>query len=331
MLLADLKYGNWLPPQLSEHGGQIDRLLDYLHVFMVVLFVPWLIFFIYCLMRFRGGNGRAALYTPIKAKVSKYAEIGVAIIEVVLLVGFSMPVWAEYKNDPPARDDRLEVRVVAEQFQWDFHYPGADGVFGRTKASLIDASNPLGLDGSDPAAADDVWTINDFHLPTGRDIYLRLSSKDVIHSFAVPALRVKQDAIPGMEIPIWFKIAEWATDASLRERMKTTFSVDGLSWYRVRHYVATRDHASRSGEIVLAKGADMGADLAAGKALLERLRVAGVTELELEPYHAMEVICAQLCGNSHFKMKAQLVAHDQAGFAQWLAEQSKQPEFEQEF
>jgi heme/copper-type cytochrome/quinol oxidase subunit 2 len=75
----------------------------------------------------------------------------------------------------------------------------------------------------------------------------------------------------------------------------------------------------------------MGADLAAGKALLERLRVAGVTELELEPYHAMEVICAQLCGNSHFKMKAQLVAHDQAGFAQWLAEQSKQPEFEQEF
>jgi cytochrome c oxidase subunit 2 len=105
---------------------------------------------------------------------------------------------------PPERE-ALVVRVTAEQFAWNVHYPGPDGVFGRTDIQLLDVSaNPLGLDRSDPAAADDVTTLNQLHLPVNRPVIVRLRSKDVIHSFGVPELRVKQDAIPGLTIPLWF-------------------------------------------------------------------------------------------------------------------------------
>ena len=328
MLLAATTYGNWAPPQVSVHGGQIDQLIDFIHWFMLILFVPWLMFFLYCLMRFRQRTGSAATYAPIKAKVSKYAEVGVAIIEVILLVGFSAPVWAEYKNSPPAADKRLEIRVVAQQFQWNFHYAGKDGAFGRTDVSMISASNPIGLDASDPTSADDVITNNDFHIPTGRDIYLRLSSKDVIHSFAIPTMRVKQDAIPGMEIPIWFKVVADQTSAAVLPKMTKTVSIDKVDWYRTRHFVAAKDHSAK-GEVILAKGADLGLSLDKGNEFIAKLKKAGVTELTLVPHHAFEVVCAQLCGNSHFKMKATMTTYDDAGFEAWMAEQTKKPEMQE--
>ena len=97
------------------------------------------------------------------------------------------------------------MRVVAEQFAWNFHYPGADGVWGRTDPTLVDAAaNPLGLDRQDPAAKDDIHTLNNLYLPVNKPALLYLSSKDVIHSFFLPYMRVKHDAIPGNVVPIWF-------------------------------------------------------------------------------------------------------------------------------
>jgi cytochrome c oxidase subunit 2 len=85
------------------------------------------------------------------------------------------------------------------------HYPGPDGVFGRTDVALLDLqSNPLGLDREDPAAKDDVTTVNQLYVPVNKPVIVRLRSKEVIHSFGVPEFRVKQDAIPGLTIPIWF-------------------------------------------------------------------------------------------------------------------------------
>jgi len=195
----------WLPEDLSGHGGPIDLLVDWVHVFMAVLFVGWGLFFVYCLIRFRYRPGHRARYEPVKAKVSKYVEVAVVVIEAAFLLGMAMPVLAKYKNEPPSPSERLEVRVVAEQFAWNFHYPGPDGLFGRTSPELIDAAiNPIGLDDSDPAASDDLVEVGNLTVPVDKPIYLRLSSKDVIHCFSVTELRLKQDVIPGMEIPIWF-------------------------------------------------------------------------------------------------------------------------------
>lgn len=323
-----MHYGRWLPPLLSEHGGQIDHLIDVLHVFMAILFVGWGLFFLYCLTKYRQRQGHQARYEPVKGTISKYAEIGIGAFEAFLLVGLSMPVWAQYKNDPPKEAERFEVRVVAEQFQWNFHYPGKDGKFGPTDAKLISPSNPIGLVESHADAKDDIVSVNEFHLPVGRPIYVRLTTKDVIHSFAIPTMRVKQDAIPGMEIPIWFTVKEGAKSDVLREQMTQTFPMRRASWYRLRHHISTMDYKDADGLVLLAKGQDLGATNEAGRELIEKLQKAGIDELVMQPREPLEVICAQLCGNSHFKMKAQMITHDDAGFAAWVEEKSKVIEFD---
>jgi cytochrome c oxidase subunit 2 len=133
----------------------------------------------------------------------------VAVFEVFVLVGLSIPVWADVKGNVPMEGEAdIVARVVAEQFAWNFHYPGEDGVFGRTDVNLVDSTNPLGIDRDDEAAKDDVTTINQFHFPVGKKVLVYLSSKDVIHSFHMNVMRVKQDAIPGMTTPVWFEATQ---------------------------------------------------------------------------------------------------------------------------
>lgn len=207
----DGTYGFGLPPAVykQDYGARVDRLIDVVHWFMGVLFVGWAIFFVYCLVRFRQRPGHSADRRPVKAKFSKWAEIGVAAFEAVLLVGFSVPIWANVKADlPPPEANPQHVRVVAEQFAWNFHYPGPDGVFGKTAPEFINtATNPLGIDPADTHGEDDI-VAGELHFPKDRPVIAEITSKDVIHSFFIPVLRIKQDAIPGMRIPVWFEGAK---------------------------------------------------------------------------------------------------------------------------
>ena len=194
-----------LPINASAHGYEIDTLIYLVHILMLVLFVGWGIYFTYALVRFNRWKNPKANYEGTKSHVSTSIEIGVAVVETILLVGFSIPFWAKQVNALPDRKDTVEVRVVAEQFAWNMHYPGPDGIFGRTDIALIDKqNNPLGIDRTDPNAKDDFTTINQLHLPIGRPALIHLSSRDVIHCFALTIMRVKQDVIPGMSIPTWF-------------------------------------------------------------------------------------------------------------------------------
>src|SRR5205807_541179 len=118
----ETKYGFWFPPDVSVHGKQIDQLIDIVHWFMLILFVGWGIFFVYCLIKYRARPGHAAAYLPPKAQFTKVIEVSVIVVEVLLLFGFSTPVWFRYKNHPPAEKDALVVKLVAEQFAWNFHY-----------------------------------------------------------------------------------------------------------------------------------------------------------------------------------------------------------------
>jgi len=213
---------NWtawlgLPPLATAHGEQIDSLIGWIHLFMLLLFVGWTGFFLYCLVRFRRSRNPIADYAGVRSHRSTYLEIGVAVVEAVLLFGFAIPLWAARVDRMPPEREALVVQVTAEQFAWNFHYPGPDGRFGRTDVKLLDLqSNPLGLDRSDPAAMDDITTVNQLYLPVNRPVIVRLRSKDVIHSFGVPEFRVKQDAVPGLTIPIWF--VPTVTTAQMRER-----------------------------------------------------------------------------------------------------------------
>jgi cytochrome c oxidase subunit II len=193
-----------LPVQASTHAAEIDQMISLVHWLMAILFVGWGIFFLFVLVRFRSGANPRASYTGAKGKISKGLEVAVAVVEVILLVFYAIPAWAKRVKAFPAENEAVVVKVVGEQFAWNVQYPGPDGKFGRTDVKLVAADNPLGLDRTDPAAKDDVTTINQLNLPVDRPVLVHLSSKDVIHSFSLYEMRVKQDAIPGMSIPVWF-------------------------------------------------------------------------------------------------------------------------------
>ncbi len=207
----------YIPEVASAHGPQLDHVNDLVHWLMLGLFVGWSLFFLFVLFRFRASRNPKANYAGVRSHTSTYLEVVVGIAEAVLLIGFSIPLWADRVDEAPPEGEAVVVRVVAEQFAWNMHYPGADGVFGKTDINLIDLeSNPLGLDRDDPFSADDITTINQLHLPVNKPAIIHLTSKDVIHSFNMPHMRIKQDIIPGMSIPVWF--VPVVTTDEMRER-----------------------------------------------------------------------------------------------------------------
>ena len=240
---------NWLglPPLASAHGGQIDGMIGWVHVFMFILFIGSGGFFIFTLVRFRRSRHPVADYTGVKSHNASYLEVGVAVVEAILLFGFAIPLWAARVDSIPPASEALVVQVTGEQFAWNIHYAGPDGVFGRTGIKLFDAqSNALGLDRSDPAAKDDVTTTNQLYLPVNKPIIVRLRSKDVIHSFGVPEFRVKQDAVPGLTIPIWF-VPNVTTEEMRTRTGKPDFQYEiacaqlcGLGHFRMRGYVTVQ-------------------------------------------------------------------------------------------
>lgn len=233
-----------MPDLASSHGAAIDRTIGFVHVLMLVLFIGWIAFFLYALMRFRRSRNPVASYTGVTSHTNSYLEIAVAVIEGVLLFGFSIPLWAVRVDKVPSESEAVVVQVTGEQFAWNVHYPGPDGKFGKTDITKIDMqSNPLGLDSSDPDAKDDITTLNQLYLPVDKPAIIKLRSKDVIHSFNLPEFRIKQDVIPGLTIPVWF--VPTVTTAQMREkRHEPEFVYEiacaqlcGLGHYRMRGFV----------------------------------------------------------------------------------------------
>ena len=246
-----------LPPLASAHGGEIDQLLGLVHLLILLVFLGWGAFFAFALWRFRARRQPEPDPRGVHARTSGIVEGAVVVAEVILLAGFSIPLWSQRVEGFPAEDEAIEVRIVAQQFAWNVHYPGPDGVFGTGKPQLVDEQlNPLGLDPDDPAGQDDVTVLNQLHLPVDRPVIVRLSSKDVIHGFALPEMRVKLDAIPGVETRLWFEPT--VTTEEMRRRTNN-------------------------------------------------------------PGFGYEIACAQLCGNSHFKMQGFLTVETAEEFETWLA------------
>jgi len=226
-----------MPVQASTHAAELDQMTVLVHWLMLVMFVGWGIFFLFVLFRFRSGANPKASYTGAKGKISKGTEVAVAVIEVLLLVFYAIPAWAKRVKAFPSENEAVVVRVVGEQFSWNIHYPGRDRTFGRTDIKLVTSDNPLGLDRTDAAAKDDITTINQLNLPVDRPVLVHLSSKDVIHSFGLFEMRVKQDAIPGMQIPVWFipnLIGNYEISCS---------QLCGLGHFRMRGFITIQSQA----------------------------------------------------------------------------------------
>ncbi|HWC98512.1 MAG TPA: cytochrome c oxidase subunit II transmembrane domain-containing protein [Candidatus Sulfopaludibacter sp.] len=193
----------WFPPAISQHG------LAYDGQFMRTLIVVGIIFFLaqfvlgYVIVRFRDDGGRAS-YSHGNNKLETIWTSATALLFLGLVI-MGTKIWAgvHFDEAPP---DSIAVEVMAKQFAWSFRYPGADGKFGHTDLKLVNDANgnPMGIDDKDPASKDDIVSAS-LKVPVGRSIKLILHSRDVIHNFFVRELRMKQDIVPGMEIPLHFQ------------------------------------------------------------------------------------------------------------------------------
>ena len=172
---------SWLPPNVSSFGGQIDSLFYAIYYLTTAVFFAVQITLLVFLFLYRDRPGRKATYTHGNTTLEiVWTAIPAVILAVLALV--SRSTWAEIKETQPPSD--FNLIVSAKQFNWEVAYPGPDG--------------KLGTD-------DDVHMDNDFHVPVNKVVRVQLKSKDVIHSFFVPQFRLKQDAVPGRSIPVWFK------------------------------------------------------------------------------------------------------------------------------
>jgi cytochrome c oxidase subunit 2 len=188
--------GRYLPPAASSHAAGMDAMLLHVHWMVVGLFVGWAIYFLYVLVRYRSGRQPRAF--------REGTRVGVVVAEAVLLIGSALPLWFDRTTARPSQGNSLVLRVVGEQFAWNVHYPGADGQFGESSLLLVNTDNLIGLDRSSKFGRDDLVLQNEIHLVIDRPTIIELSSKDVIHSFGIPAMRVKQDVVPGLRSAVWF-------------------------------------------------------------------------------------------------------------------------------
>lgn len=223
------KYGWSLPVAASSYAGKIDFGIWLIHAAMLGIFALWGAFFIYLLVQFRARPGHKAARedhddTPARISVpdsiSKFPfaqmlyknkgelkslipDMVIMTFEIALIVFYAIPVWSSIKASVPDVKDPVRVEVVAEQFGWSIHYAGPDGKLGPRKMELVHFSNPIGLDLAHADSVDDVVMGNEMRLPVDRTVVIDLLSKDVIHSFFIPEFRIKQDAVPGLNIPMW--------------------------------------------------------------------------------------------------------------------------------
>jgi cytochrome c oxidase subunit 2 len=192
-----------LPTAAAEHAAALDQVLRSVHVHIAVQAVVWGAFFIYCVIRFRRRRQPAAVHSGLRPLIPTVAIALVVVGDGWLLIA-SLAAWLERSVEPAAASRPVEIRVAAEQFAWNIHYPGPDGRFGAARAALISATNPVGIDRRDPAAADDIGLLNIMTVPVGRPVIVTLTARDVIHAFTVNEMRVKQDATPGHPVRTWF-------------------------------------------------------------------------------------------------------------------------------
>ena len=196
---------HWFTPTASQHAPLVDRVLIYLMITTGGMLLIGHLVFGYFIWKF--SRQSRVTCRMVKPKFERFWSLALGAVMAIVAEGgvlaLGLPVWDQfYGSEAPA--NAVQVEVTAEEFNWNIRYHGPDGIFGRVAPELINLDNPIGLDAEDVASKDDLLLLAEFFLPVNRAANIRLRSKDVLHSFYLPNFRVKQDAVPGMEIEIWF-------------------------------------------------------------------------------------------------------------------------------
>ena len=277
-----------LPDSASEHGYTYDKLM--LISFLVIFFVQTvtqalLHYFAY---KYRGIKGRKASFITHNNKLELVWTVIPAIVLFVLIL-YGMTTWSDIMNFEED-EDALVVELYAAQWNWKARYAGDDNVLGDANVRFLndfDGRNSVGIDSSDPNGLDDVVVTQEFHLPVNRKVIFKIRSQDVLHSAYMPHFRAQMNAVPGMITE--FSFTPTVTTAEMRLNPEIVSKVNRIN--KIRY--------DNSQELI-AKG-----------------------EEALEPYQFdYLLLCAKICGASHYNMQMKIVVESEKDFNKWLNDQN---------
>ncbi|HEY5687338.1 MAG TPA: cytochrome c oxidase subunit II [Yeosuana sp.] len=286
-IISFVKWGDLplLSNSASEHGPQIDNLMviSMTLIFVVQTITQFLLH--YFAFKYKGEKGKKALFFADNNKL----EAIWTIIPVIVLAGliiYGLSTWINIMGINED-DDPLVVELYAQQFNWKARYGGADNTLGKANVRLIDIdrANILGIDESDPTAADDVIT-TELHLPVGRPILFKMRSQDVLHSAYMPHFRAQMNCVPGMITQFGF--TPTVTTVDMRQTPEITEKVININKIRVE----------KSKELI-AKGEDA----------LDRYEFDYL------------LLCNKICGKSHYNMQMKIIVETQEEYDAWMKEQ----------
>jgi cytochrome c oxidase subunit 2 len=279
-----LKWGSLtLGTPASEHGPDYDNLMtiSLALIFFVQTITQFLLY--YFAFKNRGKKDKVAFYYADNDKL----EFIWTIIPVIVLSGlilYGLYAWTNIMFVEDKGNDSIYVEVYAKQFSWEVRYAGKDGVLGKANVRYIDGVNTMGVDMSDPYAQDDI-TVNELHIPKGKQVIFKFRSQDVLHSAYMPHFRAQMNVVPGMVTE--FAFTPTITTDEMREDPKIAQKVANINNIR----------SKRSNELVQ-KG-----------------------ESPLEPYtFDYFVTCNKICGQSHYNMQMKLVVDEAGDFNKWLSD-----------
>ena len=276
-----------LPESASEHGYTYDTLLiiSFIVIFIVQTITQALLH--YFAYKYRGINGRKASFITHNNKLELIWTVIPAIVLFALIL-YGMTTWSDIMNFDED-EDALVVELYAQQWNWKARYAGDDNVLGDANVRFLndfDGRNSVGIDASDPNGLDDVVVTQEFRLPVDRKVIFKIRSQDVLHSAYMPHFRAQMNCVPGMITE--FSFTPTTTTADMRMNPDVVAKVNRIN--KIRY--------DNSQELI-AKG-----------------------EEPLDPYQFdYLLLCAKICGASHYNMQMKIVVESEKDFNKWLNEQ----------
>jgi cytochrome c oxidase subunit 2 len=276
-----------LPESASEHGYTYDKLLliSFLVIFIVQTITQALLH--YFAYKYRGINGRKASFITHNNKLELVWTVIPAIVLFALIL-YGMTTWSDIMNFDED-EDALIVELYAQQWNWKARYAGDDNVLGDANVRFLndfDGRNSVGIDASDPNGLDDVVVTQEFHLPVDRKVIFKIRSQDVLHSAYMPHFRAQMNCVPGMITEFSFTPTTTTTDMRLNPDV-----VEKVNRINKIRYDNSQE--------LIANG-----------------------EEPLEPYQFdYLLLCAKICGSSHYNMQMKIVVESEKDFNKWLNQQ----------
>ena len=276
-----------LPEAASEHGGTYDRLFFISFALIMIVQIITQALLHYFSFKYRGLKDTKASFITHDNKLEFIWTIIPAIVLFGLIL-YGMTTWSQIMNFEED-EDALVIELYAQQWNWKARYAGEDNVLGDANVRFLndyDGRNTVGIDSSDPNGLDDVVVTQEFHLPVDRKVIFKFRSQDVLHSAYMPHFRAQMNCVPGMITQ--FSFTPTITTADMRMNADVVDKVNRIN--KIRY---------ENSQELIAKG-----------------------EESLEPYQFdYLLLCAKICGSSHYNMQMKIIVESKKDFEKWINQQ----------